>query len=260
MDYPTVFLTGPTCCGKSEAVLKIAKESGAYVLPLDQLHLYEHLRFGVSRDPVKLASIRSVGYAWLSPWTVFPPHQYVEWVLEKVSNLARQGPVLVEGGCTSYLRELLERNARGGGPERGVFIAFGLEQEEGRIRERIGELCSRRITDIVKETEMLCGRGFIGEEALEFFGECEKLFTHPEDANPQLAWAIRIAARVYYPAYLALLGRLSKEDACERLIGNVMDIHAYQCRRIRAMFDEFGFATDLPEREWEETLKRALMG
>jgi len=91
----------------------------------------------------------------------------------------------------------------------------------------------RKIERIVEETGKLEKLGFIKISGLPFFRECEKLFKHPEHDDKRLAWALRISAKMYLPAYLVLKGEISLDSAREWIIRNVHKIQDYQKERVR---------------------------
>jgi len=234
---PILVISGATCTGKTALAVSLAKATGAVVVPLDQLQMYQYLKEGVGLESSLLAEVTTDGYSILSPWQVFPPCAYVDWLERIVTTHAVTKPVIIEGGCTSYFQMLLARASTGSILSHAVIIALDIgDVTPVDLHTRIEQSCSEEKFDrIVKETELLSGMGFIKKDGLNFLLQCESLFVHPEHQDTTLAWAVRISAKVYYPAYSALLGLLPRSDARERLIRNAIDIHSYQRRRIRAL-------------------------
>ncbi|MBI1815908.1 MAG: hypothetical protein HYR72_13090 [Deltaproteobacteria bacterium] len=231
--WPIVALAGPTCTGKTAVGAAAAVQTGAITLPLDQLQRYNHLKEGVGFDEKALRGEHK-GYQVLSPWEVSGPAKYEAWLKSTIPVEARAHPVLLEGGCTSYLMRILA--AQSTDPILGRIQILALdapadpEVAVSRIRATYDE---EKVRLIVQEVSDLEKMGFISEAGLPFLEECEGLFVHPEREDRNLAWAIRISARVYCPAYLALKGRIDPTSARERIIRNVRDIQVYQQRRVK---------------------------
>jgi hypothetical protein len=232
--------TGSTCVGKSRLAVKRAEAIGATVVPIDQLQQYRDLEVGVGLDLELLSRVRTFGYRVRSPWEVVKPAAYVAWLAENVGRLAQQRPVVIEGGCTSYLAELLRTRA-------SLPILRSIDIVELRFRNDPAEsqvaIMNRCSVDLIRRvvTEMSClkERGYFREDGLGFFAECERIFTHPEHPDPSLAWALRISAKVYYPAILVLLNRLSLHEASSRIGQNTVAIHDYQLRRLETFKNQY---------------------
>lgn len=232
--WPIVALAGPTCTGKTVIAATAAMATGAVTLPLDQLQRYMHLSEGVGFDERTFAGEHK-GYQVLSPWEVSGPARYEAWLKATIPHEATSHPVVLEGGCTSYLMRILA--VRRTDPILGRIQVFGLDPPAdpevaiSRIRARYSV---DKVRLIVHEVSDLESRGFISEAGLPFLEECEGLFVHPEREDRTLAWAIRISARMYCPAYLALKGKIDLSNARERIIRNVRDIQVYQQQRVKA--------------------------
>jgi len=230
--YPIVAITGATTTAKTDLAICVANQTGATVLPLDQLHRYRYLAEGTGLDIEELRQVRHFGYQMLSPWEVSGPDKYVLWLRNALGQIAATGPAVIEGGCTSYLAELVssERD-RVLGEIR--FVALERSPSEATNKERIEERFSRhKVARVISEVEALESHGFLCEAGLPLFRNCEQVWTHPEHEDRRLAWALRISARVYCPAYLALKGRITLDSARARIVRNVLDIQEYQSDRI----------------------------
>jgi len=87
------------------------------------------------------------------------------------------------------------------------------------------------VEQIVCELDLLGQLGYWHTSGAEFFEQCESIFVHPEHEDSRLAWALRISAGVYYPAYLVLAGKLPLEKARVRIAENVFRIQFISARQ-----------------------------
>lgn len=232
--YPIIAISGATGTTKTALATSVAKRTKATILPLDQLQRYKYMQVGTGLAVEDLQHVKSFGYQILSPWEVSGPGEYATWLRESLDRIARSGPIVIEGGCTSYLNQLLASSAD---PTLSqiTIVALDVNPDQEINRRRIRDRVSKAtIAALLTETEQLEKCGFISEAGLSFLQECERLWKHPEHDNPNLAWAIRIAARVYCPSYLAYKQAISVDNARSRIINNVLDIQTYQASRIRS--------------------------
>ena len=237
--YPIAVLTGPTCSGKTKLAISVSRAAGAVLLPLDQLHRYAHLREGTGLDFHLIDEVVHDGYAVLSPWEVSGPSKYGDWLRLAILHYAKKRPIVIEGGCSSYLREVLQRICTDSVFRTARVFALDDNLTESEARAHIASICSQeRCYRIVTEVERLVHLGFLNNEGLPFLKRCEQIFVHPEHVDQNLAWAIRISANVYCPAFLALLGHIDLNSARARIISNAVDIYCYQAKRIRGLLDE----------------------
>ena len=237
--YPILIVTGATCTGKTAIAIEAAKQVGATILPLDQLQRYQYLEEGVGYNPNRFLQVKTEGYAILSPWEVSPPHFYVQWLENKVESLIDKAPIIIEGGCTSYLAEILKCMSSNSVLSL-ASICILENNNQTVVIDSINQACSiEKFRAIVRETDFLVSKGFIKQDGLEFLKECENTFVHPQYDDTRLAWAIRISAKVYCPAYLSLLGHLDMSQGRERMIENAIAIHFYQQKRIQGFMEEY---------------------
>jgi len=237
--YRIVALAGPTCIGKTAIAVAAAKTTGAVIFPLDQLQRYRYLREGVGFDESTFEGVDYAGYQVLSPWEVSGPERYARWLGDVLPEEARDRPVLIEGGCTSYLKKLLELAREDPLFARIRFLALAVPGTASEAVARIDAFYDApKIQRIIQEVGQLERRRFVSEPGLPFLEKCETLFTHPEHDDRNLAWAMRISAKVYCPAYLALKGRIEVEAARDRIVRNVRDIQLYQEARVAGLLAE----------------------
>jgi hypothetical protein len=228
-----ILIAGPTQTGKTELATRTAAAAGALLLPIDQLQMYAHLQHGVGLDIARLQRIRTFGYQILDPWFRFAPQQYADWLRDALLRFRSEPLIVIEGGCTSYLAAVVERLTAD--PLLNELEIFALDPDESSESRsaRISDAYTNSLVEqIVRELELLGRLGYWRTSGADLFEQCESTFVHPEHEDSRLAWALRISAGVYYPAYLALEGKLSLEEACVRIAANVFRIQSYQRRRI----------------------------
>ncbi|MFW6155515.1 MAG: isopentenyl transferase family protein [Planctomycetota bacterium] len=236
--HPILAITGATGTGKTSIALAVAERTGATVLPLDQLHRYRHLPEGTGLDVCALSRVRHYGYQMLSPWEVSGPARYVEWLRTAVLRVASFGPVIIEGGCTSYLAKLMgyrDDSVLG----RIKIVALTVSQDANANSRRIkSRVSAAKVQAVLQETRQLEQQGYLSEAGIPFLLECESLWKHPEHDERTVAWAVRIAARIYCPAYLAVKGIITADSARDRMIVNVGAIQRYQASRIEMLLPD----------------------
>ena len=249
MLFPIVAIAGCTGAQKTRLALSLAKETNATVVPLDQLHRYKHMKEGTGLDVDGLSQVRNHGYQVLSPWEVSGPDRYVMWLRDALVQLASIGPVVIEGGCTSYLKRLVACSTDQVLGQVGI-VALSAPVSETTRRDHIEmRVSNSKMAAVIAETATLEASGFLSEAGTKFLLECEQMWVHPESEDLRLAWAVRIAAKVYAPAYQALKGQISADAARARVIANVLEIQHHQSKRTlaflphRAVFEQ----ADIPE-------------
>ena len=234
--YPIIIIAGPTCTGKTALALSVAKKTGSIILPLDQLHLYRYLKEGVGLDLEALSTVDNYGYNILSPWKVCKPKEYVIWLKRSIKKFVEKQSIIIEGGCTSYLKEIINKRKLDPLFSLIKIVALDATTNISQNSKYIAGLYSiNKIKKIINETRTLEELGFIKASGLSFFRKCERLFIHPEHDDPRLAWALRISARMYLPSYLALKGKIFLENAQKWTILNVHEIQNFQKERVHCL-------------------------
>jgi len=231
-----ILIAGPTLTGKTELATRTAADLGALLLPIDQLQMYAHLQRGVGLDSSRLQRLRTFGYQILDPWFKFAPQQYADWLRETLLRFRSEPLIVIEGGCTSYLAAVVGRLTTD--PLLNELEIFALDPDEGdesRLARITDAYTNSLVEQIVCELDLLGQLGYWHTSGAEFFEQCESIFVHPEHEDSRLAWALRISAGVYYPAYLVLAGKLPLEKARVRIAENVFRIQSYQRGRIRSI-------------------------
>ena len=102
-----ILITGATLTGKTQLATRVARATEATLLPIDQLQMYMHLEKGVGLDYSYFHGIRIFGYHIHDPWMRFSPKTYVSWLRSCILRFRDEAPIVIEGGCTSYLIRLV---------------------------------------------------------------------------------------------------------------------------------------------------------
>jgi hypothetical protein len=224
-----ILIVGPTQSGKTRFAINYARKMDSVLLPIDQLHFYKHLFYGVDYIPQRYRGITKFGYHSLSPWLEQSPIQYVKWLDKTLDRLDARDTV-IEGGCTSYLNALLTNSKYARSMK---IVALKVERSKEERFQRISTYVTYdRIRKIIKETARLESAGYIKQKGIDFLRECETLFKHPNHEDNSLAWAIRISSKIYCPAYLGLLGKLTLHKVRQRILKNILEIQQYQIEHI----------------------------
>lgn len=232
----TIFLiTGATGTGKTHVATKFARAKDALVLPIDQLHLYSDMEKGTGLDPSLRDGLRSFGYQMLSPWIRFSPSEYVQWLRQAILNFANERFIVIEGGCTSYLYELVARQHTDPVLKAIRIMGMTFDSDKERLRDLEKRISFDVFDEVVDEVVSLREKAYYNERGVALLRDFEKQFKHPEQIDPDLAWSLRISAGVYYPAHLASVSELSRGEARARLMVNVSQIQMYQDHRIRSL-------------------------
>ncbi len=237
--FPIVLIAGVTCAGKTQLAIEVAKNTHAVLLPIDQLQRYKYLVEGVGLESKLLKLVKNEGYQILSPWTVSGPIKYIAWLRKAILKNVNHYPIIIEGCCTGYLQAVMENMENDDmlKPIKIFPIDIDVNDTQNilRIENRISIQSTKRV---IREIALLEKLGFINIKGLPFLLECENLFKHPEHFDKNLAWAIRISAKIYCPAYLALKGEISVIDARMRIINNVKKMQVYQSNRLNSFFEK----------------------
>lgn len=233
MNSRVTLIVGPTTSGKTRIAFGLAKRQDALIVPIDQLHMYKDLSVGTNLDATAISGAKTLGYQILNPWKRLPPNNYAIWLNRIIEKYHKVTSIVIEGGCTSYLKAFVESDWRGCASKLIDIYAINLRQSEFARHSAIYEYCDdARVELIILEVERLMEKGYITRQGEELFAECEQIYKHPEDLGKGLAWAVRISSGVYHPAYLALRGKITAVHARERITRNVLAIQDYQASRL----------------------------
>ncbi len=172
-----IVLTGPTLSGKTRLATRFARRVDALLLPMDQLQMYKHLERGVGLDRSALRGLRTCGYQIHDPFIKFGPDKYVKWLVSNIERFKRERFIVVEGGCTSYLKELLSQQPNSAVLRNIQVLALYPSGTEDQWRERILAAAGpSEMEEVIQEVSSLCRMGYIKASGVSLFQECERLF------------------------------------------------------------------------------------
>jgi hypothetical protein len=193
--------------------------------------MYQYLRVGVGYDPALFKDIRTIGYNSFDPWVRVTPSAYCDWLINSTYSLSADARVIIEGGSTTFLAELLRRITGDRLPIR-TFLRSPTNSRNQRF-SRIAAYCdAHRISCVAAELRELIDRGLLAPAGFPRLRQFERIMTQPDDLDPNIAWALRAAAGIYYPALLFLQGHASVDETCVRTAENVLAIQDFQLERL----------------------------
>ena len=104
-----IVITGPTCLGKSESAIKVAKAFNAEIVNGDAFQSYKEMDIGVAKpSKEQLSSVPHHLYSFVSPTESYSIMEYQKALREKVNELLFKGKnVVIVGGSGLYIRAAL---------------------------------------------------------------------------------------------------------------------------------------------------------
>ena len=234
---PNVFIvTGPTGSGKTLLSTSILRTTHGYLLPVDQLQMYQHLGCGVGLERELLTGVVIRGYNEFDPWVRLTPYGYVTWLSDTVHRIPAATVTIVEGGSTTYVKELLKQTEVSGfHPPFQMCCVFPTGTEAERMGMLLRHYSRDRVLRIRAELETLISLRLLSTEGHPILASCEQVMVQPDYKSPHCAWALRAAACVYYPALRFLLGEDTLDASRERIASNILRVQNYQISAFSAM-------------------------
>ncbi|TVQ15571.1 MAG: tRNA (adenosine(37)-N6)-dimethylallyltransferase MiaA [Balneolaceae bacterium] len=109
MTETRVFITGPTASGKTNVALELAKMWGCPVISADSRQCFRYLDIGTDKpSPEVLAEVQHYNISVLDPAEEDSSRQFARRVAAwEQQILASRKPVLIAGGSTLHLQELI---------------------------------------------------------------------------------------------------------------------------------------------------------
>jgi len=134
MDYPLIFITGPTAAGKSRLALALAEKIGAEIISCDSMLFYRQINILNSKPtPLQRQRIRHHMIDIISVEEEYDVFRYQQ----EVKNIILPRPrkrFIVCGGSGLYLKALLD----------GIFVGAGKDE---KIRQRLRKEAEEKSTE-----------------------------------------------------------------------------------------------------------------
>ena len=234
-----ILISGATATGKTNIATRIARAVDGILLPIDQLQMYWSLEVGTNLDISAFKGIFTVGYQSQDPWHRLKPEEYVSWLLFQLSELSQTKTVIIEGCSTTFITELLAQSKSDPLLQNTRIMALAPYGSDRHRRQKIKDHYDEaRVRAISEEVGKLHALKLFDETGLPLFEKCESTMVQPDCRHEGLAWALRAAASVYYPAYLLLVGKSSLKAVRDRIVENVFNIQSYQNEYLHGLIDE----------------------
>lgn len=120
-----IFLVGPTCVGKTEAAILLAKALGTEIISADSMQVYRHMDIGTEKpSPQQRKEVRHHMIDIMEPSESYSAGRYIEDVKPIIEGLHKQGRVpVVVGGTGLYMKAMTR------GLFKGPAADWGLRDE-----------------------------------------------------------------------------------------------------------------------------------
>ena len=104
-----IVITGPTCMGKSETALEIAKAVNAEIINGDAFQCYEEMNIGVAKPSKEyLKQVPHHLYSFVKPDHEYSIAEYQQNLRNKIDELLSKGKnIVIVGGSGLYIRSAL---------------------------------------------------------------------------------------------------------------------------------------------------------
>jgi len=150
-------ILGPTCCGKTGRAVHLAKESGAPVIAVDRIQVYEDLAIASGRPPDDELDGTTRIYLDHRVTTSWPVEMTAAEGLRRLRRLITDAPpgVILEGGSISLWRGFFaERYAQANVSEIVVRRVDDWHRFARRVEQRILELLRSEPRSMLDELEV----------------------------------------------------------------------------------------------------------
>ncbi len=103
-----IILLGPTCAGKTEVSISIAKTLNTEIISSDSMQIYRFMDIGTAKpDKNQLSEVKHHMIDIVNPWETFSAGKYIKTVVPIIENLHSKNkiPVIV-GGTGLYIKAM----------------------------------------------------------------------------------------------------------------------------------------------------------
>lgn len=135
-----IVILGPTCTGKTETAVVLARRMDAEIISSDSMQIYKGMDIGTSKPSVdEMQNVRHHLLSYVSPSEKFDVAMFVRDARLKISEIRSRGKnVIITGGTGMYLRGLVE----------GILVQ---ENDDTPFRKQIEAEIAEKGIDYVRE-------------------------------------------------------------------------------------------------------------
>ncbi len=136
---PLVILTGPTCVGKTNLSVTLAKLTGGEIISADSMQVYRHMDIGSAKiRPEEMRGVPHHMIDILEPTECFNIALFQKYAKQYLKEIYDRGnlPILV-GGTGFYIQSVL------------YDVDFTQEADDGVCRRELERLCAQRGEDFL---------------------------------------------------------------------------------------------------------------
>lgn len=110
VDFPVLFLIGPTAIGKTKLSIELAKQFGCEIISMDSMQVYRHMDIGTAKIlPQEMGNIPHHLIDVVDPDEEYNAGRYVKDTFETLKLIHKKGKTpLITGGTGLYFRSLTE--------------------------------------------------------------------------------------------------------------------------------------------------------
>jgi tRNA dimethylallyltransferase len=107
-DSKLLVILGPTGSGKSALAMEVARRTGAEILSVDAMQVYQEMDIGTAKpSPAEQREIRQHLVNWVRPDETFSVARFVTLAQEIIADAAnRKMPLIACGGTPLYFKSL----------------------------------------------------------------------------------------------------------------------------------------------------------
>ncbi len=103
-----IILLGPTCVGKTEVSISIAKTLNTEIISADSMQIYRFMDIGTAKpDKNQLSEIKHHMIDIVNPWETFSTGKYIKTVVPIIENLHIENKIpIIVGGTGLYIKAM----------------------------------------------------------------------------------------------------------------------------------------------------------
>jgi len=179
-----IILLGPTCAGKTEVSISLAKILGTEIISADSMQIYRFMDIGTAKpDRNQLSDIKHHMIDIVNPWETFSAGKYIKTIVPIIENLHVENKIpIIVGGTGLYIKAMTRGIFKGPSADWSVRESLlEMEKNHGGILydylrkldpEAASKITSNDIRRIIRAIEV-----FIKSNIK--ISEIQKNMTHP---------------------------------------------------------------------------------